>query len=84
MQRIGTSYPNNNYLCLMRKLVCPQCKIASMYVMDDQKNRLLVYVYENGEVLPKDPSASTDGFDMGEVYCLGCSWHGSPKRMIKG
>ena len=71
------------YLCGMRKLLCPQCKIAALYVVNDRKERLLVYVLENGEVVPKDPAASTDGFDLTEVYCLGCSWHGSPKRLVK-
>ena len=69
---------NYAYLCGMRKLLCPQCKIAALYVVNDRKERLLVYVLENGEVVPKDPAASTDGF-----YCLGCSWHGSPKRLVK-
>lgn len=74
---------NYAYLCGMRKLLCPQCKIAALYVVNDRKERLLVYVLENGEVVPKDTAASTDGFDLTEVYCLGCSWHGSPKRLVK-
>lgn len=68
---------NYAYLCGMRKLLCPQCKIAALYVVNDRKERLLVYVLENGEVVPND------GFDLTEVYCLGCSWHGSPKRLVK-
>lgn len=65
----------------MKKLLCPQCKIAAFYVMNEDKERLLVYVNENGDVIPKDPASSMDGFDLTEVYCLGCSWHGSPKRL---
>ncbi len=67
----------------MRKLVCPQCKIAAMFVKNEAGERLLVYVYENGDVLPKNPEASTEGFDLTEVFCLGCSWHGSPKRATR-
>lgn len=67
----------------MRKLVCPQCKIAAMYVKNQANERLLVYVTTEGEVIPKNPEESTEGFDLSEVYCLGCSWHGSPKRMVK-
>ncbi|HJD76503.1 hypothetical protein [Bacteroides reticulotermitis] len=67
----------------MRKLLCPQCKIAAMYVKNEQGDRLLVYVLENGEVVAKDPEASTEGFDLTDVYCLGCSWHGSPKRLMQ-
>ena len=71
------------YLCGMKKLLCPQCKIAAMYVKNDLGERLLVYVMENGEVVPKQQGTSMEGFDLTEVYCLGCSWHGSPKRLEK-
>ena len=71
------------YLCSMRKLLCPQCKIAALYVKNDRNERLLVYVMEDGEVVPKNPADSMEGFDLTEVYCLGCSWHGSPKRLVK-
>lgn len=65
----------------MKKRLCPQCKIASMYVKNDKGERLLVYVTDEGEVIPKYQDVSTVGFDLTEVYCLGCSWHGSPKRV---
>ena len=67
----------------MRKLLCHQCKIAAMYVKNEAGERLLVYVTTDGQVIPKNPEASTEGFDLSEVFCLGCSWHGSPKRMSK-
>lgn len=54
-----------------------------MYVKNEQGERLLVYVLENGEVVPKYPEDSMEGFDLTEVFCLGCSWHGSPKRLVK-
>lgn len=53
---------NYAYLCGMRKLLCPQCKIAALYVVNDRKERLLVYVLENGEVVPKDPASFYRGF----------------------
>ena len=55
-----------------------------MYVKNEQGERLLVYVLENGEVVPKYPEDSMEGFDLTEVFCLGCSWHGSPKRLVYG
>ena len=67
----------------MRKLICPQCKIASMYVKNESGDRLLVYVYEDGTVLPKDPEATTEGYDLSIVFCLGCSGSGSPKRAVR-
>ena len=53
----------------MRKYRCPQCDIPSMYVKNAAGERLLVYVYENGEVVPKDPAADLSGFDLTEVFC---------------
>ena len=61
------------YLCGMRKLLCPQCKIAALYVKNDRNERLLVYVMEDGEIVPKNPADSMEGFDLTEVYCLGLS-----------
>lgn len=66
----------------MRKLVCPQCKISAMYVKNAQGDRLLVYVTKDGVVIPKNETDSTEGYDLSEVFCLGCSWHGSPKRLV--
>ncbi|GLL56272.1 hypothetical protein KUBF_39350 [Bacteroides finegoldii] len=51
----------NLYLCSMKKLLCPQCKIAAMYVKNEQGDRLLVYVLEDGEVVPKYPEDSVEG-----------------------
>lgn len=65
----------------MKKLLCPQCKISSMYVKNASGERRLVYVDENHNIVPKYPEESLEGVDLTEVYCLGCSWHGSPKRL---
>ena len=67
----------------MRKLLCPQCKIAAMYVKNAQAERRLVYVTDAGEVVAKKEGESLEGFDLTEVFCLGCSWHGSPKKLVK-
>ena len=68
---------------LMKKLVCPQCRIAAMFVKNDLNERRLVYVNEKKEIVPKNPEESLDGFDLSVVYCLGCSWSGLPSKMIK-
>ena len=56
----------------MKKLLCPQCKISSMYVKNSSGERRLVYVDENHNVVPKYPEESLEGFDL---------THGSPKRL---
>lgn len=67
----------------MRKMLCPQCKVGAFFVKNGQGERLLVYVSDKGEIVPKEASASLEGYDLGEVYCLGCSWHGRPDRLVK-
>ena len=37
----------------MKKMLCPQCKIAAMYVKNEVGERRLVYVTSEGEVVPK-------------------------------
>ena len=65
----------------MRKKVCPQCRISSFFVKNAEGERRLVYVNEQGEIVTKYPEESLEGFDLEVVYCLGCSWSGSPKRL---
>ena len=67
----------------MRKLMCPQCGIAAFYIKNTEGERRLVYVSEEGEVIPKNPWEDMEGFDPDIVYCLGCSWSGSPKRLVR-
>ena len=55
----------------MKKLLCPQCKVGIFCVKDAQGNRLPVYVSDQGEIVPKDETASLAGYDLSEVYCLG-------------
>lgn len=67
----------------MKKMLCPQCKIAAMYVKNESGERRLVYVTDQTEVIPKNPDETLEGFDVSEVFCLGCSWHGSPKKLVR-
>lgn len=67
----------------MRKLLCPQCKVSSMYVKNGKGERRAVYVTDGGEIVARKEGETLDGFDLETVYCMGCSWNGSPKRMVK-
>lgn len=67
----------------MKKMLCPQCKVAAMYVKNEKGERLLVYVTDEREVVAKNLEQSLEEYDVSEVFCLGCSWHGSPKRLVK-
>ena len=35
------------------------------------------------EIVPKDGTSSLEGYDQDTVYCLCCSWRGTPKRLVK-
>lgn len=65
----------------MKKKLCPQCKIAALYVKNAAGERRLVYVLQDGSVVCRNEGESLEGFDCSEVFCLGCSWHGSPSRL---
>lgn len=67
----------------MRKLMCPQCRVSGLYIKNTSGERLLVYVSDAGEIVPRNPSDDMEGFDCEIVYCLGCSWSGSPKRLVR-
>ncbi|MEI8273182.1 MAG: hypothetical protein WCG08_11210 [Paludibacter sp.] len=68
----------------MKKLRCPQCDIHRFYVRNEQHDTVLVNVDENYNVIPINPLDSLEGFDLTTLYCLGCSWSGSPKRLKGG
>ena len=60
----------------MRKLLCPQCKVSSMYVKNGKGERRAVYVTDGGVVVARKEGETLDGFDLETVYCMGCSWGG--------
>ncbi|MBC5620006.1 hypothetical protein [Butyricimonas hominis] len=65
----------------MRFLLCPQCGIRRFHVKDAQGNLCLVQVTTDHEVVPVNENDSLEGFDTTILYCLGCSWSGSPKSL---
>lgn len=67
----------------MKKRICPQCKVANLYVKNQNGDIRLVYVDNNGEIKPKKQGEDLEGFNLSTVYCLGCSWSGSPQKLIK-
>lgn len=67
----------------MSKLVCPACKIPNFYVKNNEGDQVLVYVNDDYTIVPVKQDVSLIGYDLSEVYCLGCSWHGKPKKCVK-
>jgi hypothetical protein len=66
-----------------RHLKCPQCGISNFYVKDNLGNRLLVKVDSDFQIVQVNSNESLDGFNLDELFCLGCSWHGTSKKLKK-
>ncbi len=67
----------------MRNLLCPQCKIKRFRVKNEIGESIVVTVNENFEVEPLHSEDSLEGFDLETLYCLGCSWSGTAKKLVK-
>lgn len=67
----------------MKRRLCPQCKIPNFYVLNKEGERRLVFVTTDFQVVPAREGESTEGFDLVLIYCLGCSWKGSPRSTVR-
>jgi len=65
----------------MRNLKCPQCEVERFFVKNAFNESLLVNVNEKYEIVPVHSAESLTGFDLTLIFCLGCSWHGSPDSL---
>ncbi|MDD3196049.1 MAG: hypothetical protein PHU68_09660 [Paludibacter sp.] len=64
-----------------RKRLCPQCKIHRFRVKNEKGDSVVVIVTEDYEVVPIHEDVSLEGYDLTVLYCLGCSWKGSPRSL---
>ena len=65
----------------MKNVLCPQCKIHRFCVKNELGESVVVTVTEDLEIVPIHPAESLDGCDLTMLYCLGCSWSGSPQSL---
>lgn len=68
----------------MRNLNCPQCELHRFFVKNEKGETILVTVDELYKVVAVNSLDLLDGFNLSMLYCLGCSWKGSPKSLQKG
>jgi len=68
----------------MKKLNCPQCDIHRFFVKNEKDETRLVNVTDQFEIVVVHSEESLDGFDLTMLYCLGCSWKGTPKSLKGG
>lgn len=50
-------------------------------VRNEKGESVVVTVNDAYEIIPIHPEESLEGFDLSIVYCLGCSWSGSPRNL---
>lgn len=68
----------------MKNLKCPQCDIHRFYVKNEIGENRLVTIDELYKIILVKTEETLDGFDLTIIYCLGCSWSGSPKSLQNG
>ena len=67
----------------MKRRLCPQCKIPNFYLLNEKGERRLVFVTDDFRIVPSRPVETREGFDTTVIYCLGCSWSGSPHKTVR-
>lgn len=65
----------------MQNRHCPQCDIHRFQVKNALNECMVVTINELYEIVPVNSTDSLEGFDLTLVYCLGCSWSGSPQSL---
>lgn len=68
----------------MKNLLCPQCEIHRFQIKNQLGENRIVTVNDEWEIIPIHPYETLDGFDLTMLFCLGCSWSGSPESLRKG
>jgi hypothetical protein len=67
----------------MKTLYCPKCGVRRFFVKNPENLTRLVTVSNNNEIVPVNEYETLEGFDADFIHCLGCSWIGSKKDLIK-
>lgn len=68
---------------IMRKLLCPKCKIPNLFLKNNVNERRLIYVLTDLTIVPTKENETLEDFNLEEIFCLGCSWSGSVNRLVR-
>lgn len=66
----------------MKKKLCPQCKVGRFRVRNASGASIVVEVDADFNIKALHENESLDGFNLDDLFCLGCSWHGSAKKLM--
>jgi hypothetical protein len=67
----------------MKFMICPQCGITIFHVKNNLGKRINVKVTREFDIIPVDETKSLEGFNLDELFCLGCSWNGKINDLKK-
>lgn len=69
---------------MQKYLLCPQCGIRSLFVLDKSGNRVVVYFNRSKDLIIKEgQDVQMEDLDLSTIFCLGCSWRGTPDGLKK-
>lgn len=67
-----------------RYLLCPQCGSHRLFVKDSDRGNVYFHINWEGQPVPtKESAADLTGLDFSLLYCCGCSWSGTRKKLLK-
>lgn len=68
----------------LKYLLCPQCGLHRFFVRDAHGQPVFFHVGLDLLPFPTETSqADLGGLDFSLIYCCGCSWKGSPRKLVK-
>lgn len=65
-------------------LLCPQCGVHRFFIRRPDNAQVFFHVDEQHQPVPTQQShANLEGLDFPLIYCCGCSWKGSPRKLVR-
>ena len=65
-------------------LLCPQCGAHRLFIKNEEGESLYFHVdYDFNPFPTKESNADLEGADFSQILCVGCSWKGGLKKLVK-
>ena len=81
----NTSITNKKHLSYITNkniyYLCTKNNSHEIFTMSTMRNPPFLQVTTDHVIIPVNEQDSLEGFDLETLYCLGCSWSGSPKSL---
>lgn len=65
-------------------LLCPQCGSHRFFIRQPDGPPIYFHVDEGHNPVPtRESNAELQGLDFSLIWCCGCSWKGSPRKLVR-